>query len=115
MKPYNQEKYERARKKVDAIKGFHKHVAVYIVINLFILLLRANVLSMLRPNRMDLEFERWLDWNTWGTAFLWGVALIIHGFYVYRANFGFIKRWEDRKIREIMEKEERSNTNNPAS
>lgn len=112
MKPTDQEIYERAKKKVDAIKGFYSHLRVYLIINLIILLLRANVLSIMNIDTMDLEFERWLEWNTWGTVILWGIGLLIHGLYVHRYSFGFIKRWEERKIREIMEEEERENINN---
>lgn len=106
MKSSQQDIYDRARKKVDAIKGFHTHIGVYIVINILILLFRANILSILRLNRVDLEFERWLDLNTWGTVLFWGIGLAIHGLYVYRFKFGFIKRWEERKLKEFMEKED---------
>ena len=103
------EKYARARKKVDAIKGFHRHIAVFVVINLAVLLLKANILSVMRPDRINLQFERWLDWNTWGTVFFWGIALIIHGCYVYRFNFKFIRRWEERKLMEFMENDDWDN------
>ena len=108
MKPTNQEIYERAKKRLDAIKGFHTHLKAFIVINIVIMLLRANVLSILEIDTMNLEFERWLQWNTWGTVILWGIGLLIHGLYVFRFNFGFIKRWEQRKIREFLEEEEQN-------
>jgi hypothetical protein len=106
MTPNDHEIYEKAKKRVDAIKGFHSHIKAYIVVNTIILLIRANVLSMFKIDTMNLEFERWLEWNTWGTVMFWGIGLLLHGLYVYRFNFGFIKRWEQRKIREILEKEE---------
>lgn len=102
MESFDRDKYERARKKVDAIKGFHSHLKAFIIINLFILLIRANFLSLFRIDSFDPQFERWLDWNVWGTFVIWGIALLLHGIYVYRFNFGFIKRWEERKIREYL-------------
>jgi uncharacterized protein involved in cysteine biosynthesis len=106
LKLSDQEKYDRARKKVNAIKGFHRHVITYIIINIVLLLLTANIISAFAHRDFDMNFERWLNWNAWGTAIFWGVGLLIHGLYVYRDKFKFIKDWEARKIREIIEKEE---------
>lgn len=107
LKTSEQEKYERARKKVDAIKGFHNHLTVYIVINLVLLLIKTNIMTAFADKEFDWNFEAWLAWNTWGTMILWGIGLAIHGLYVYRHKFKFLKRWEDRKIRELIEKEEK--------
>lgn len=108
MKPYDQEKYDRAKKKVEAIKGFHSHLITYIVINIFIIIFRLKIFPLLDQGSTDMDFQRWVDWNIFLTPLLWGIGLAIHGIYVYKHKFGFLKRWEERKIREIMEEEERS-------
>ena len=109
LKPSEQEKYERARKKVDAIKGFHKHITAYIIVNFFLFVIKSNIMSAFADKQFDWNFDSWLQLNTYGTLVLWGIGLGIHGLYVYRHKFKFIRNWEDRKIREIMEKEENEN------
>lgn len=104
----DQGKYARAKKRVDALKAFHSHATAYIVVNVIILLLRANIFSIFNVDKFDLNFERWLDWNTYLTPIFWGIGLIFHGLYVYRYKIRFIKQWEDRKLRELMEKDEDS-------
>lgn len=100
-------KYERALKKVEAIKRFYKHLRVYIIINVLLILLRIKIFKFFSDgNFSDVQFDRWLDWNTYGTVFIWGIALLIHGIYAFQYKFKFFKNWEDRKLKEFMEKEE---------
>ncbi|MCW9037746.1 2TM domain-containing protein [Altibacter sp.] len=40
------------------------------------------------------------------TPFFWGIGLTFHGLYVFQDRFRFFKNWEERKIREYMEKDE---------
>ncbi len=99
--------YERALKKVGVIRRFYKHLRVYIIINVLLLLLRAKIFKFFNDgNISDVQFDRWLDWNTYGTASIWGVALFIHWVYAFQYKFKFFKNWEDRKLKEILEKDE---------
>jgi hypothetical protein len=109
MKTSENTKYERALKKVETIKRFYKHLRVYIIINVLLLLLRAKIFNFFRDgNVSDVNFERWLDWNTYGTAAIWGLALVIHGIYAFEYKFKFFKNWEERKLKEIIEKEDKN-------
>ncbi|WP_332448591.1 2TM domain-containing protein [Methanoculleus sp.] len=45
-------------------------------------------------------------WFYWVT-FFWGIAVVLHGISVYVEGRIFGRAWEERKIREIMEREER--------
>ncbi|WOX56405.1 MULTISPECIES: 2TM domain-containing protein [unclassified Methanoculleus] len=40
-------------------------------------------------------------------TFFWGIGVALHWFGVYVEGRIFGRRWEERKIREIMEREER--------
>ena len=103
MKTSENAKYERAAKKVEDIKKFYRHLHVYLIINFILLLVKANVLGLLSGDGFeDLAFERWLDINVYGTAFLWGIGLAIHGLYVFQYKFKFLKNWEARKIEQLM-------------
>jgi hypothetical protein len=102
------QKREKAKKRVEEIKKFYTHVRVYVLINIVILLLRSRVLDFVlgKGEAFDPSFIDWVDLNMLLTPILWGIGLFIHGIYTFRYKFGFLKRWEDRQIRKIMEEEE---------
>ncbi len=84
-------RYQRAKERVEEIKGFYIHLTVYIIINpvLFII------------NWLTSPDNLWFYWPLLG----WGIGLVIHMIWV----FGFSKvlgtGLEERKIQEIMDKE----------
>jgi hypothetical protein len=84
-------KYQNAKKRVEALRGFYVHLGVYVVVNL--LLFFINMIAS--PDRL------WFFWPLTG----WGIGFVIHALSV----FGFVPRlgadWEERKIREFMESE----------
>ena len=87
---------EKAMKKVKSIKGFYKHLAVYIIINILLIAMHWR----------DLEpGEEFLSFATFSTAIFWGFGLAIHAFGVFGTDVFFGSDWEDRKIREIMDKD----------
>ncbi|RZJ26382.1 MAG: 2TM domain-containing protein, partial [Flavobacterium sp.] len=90
--------YERARKRVQAISGFYKHLAAYILVNLFLLVVKAVNLD---------EGEKFFVVDTFKTAIFWGIGLAFHALGVFYNQVFFGKNWEDRKIRELMEKEKK--------
>lgn len=98
MEPYN-EKYERAKKRVEEIKGFYTHLVVYLLVNVFILFVNMGILS---GGLLSINMP---SWTALTTPFFWGIGLLCHGLYVFKRNFSGLKRWEERKIRELMEKD----------
>jgi len=85
-----EESYKKARKRVDELKGFYEHLIVYVAVNLMLVFI--NLVTS--PNQL---------WFYWVTVF-WGIGLIWHAISVYGKRG---KKWEEKKIKEIMEKEER--------
>lgn len=96
--PSNEEelKYYEALKKVKRIKGFYTHAIVYIVINIFIIIANVNDLK---------EGESYFQLKNFFTAFFWGIGLLAHGLSVFLPDFLLGKNWEERKIKELMDKE----------
>jgi hypothetical protein len=86
-------RYARAKQQVEDIRRFYKHLAVYITINVFLFAL--NFLT--GPGTL---------WFFWVTVF-WGIGLVFHAFEVFGGNRVLGRGWEEKKIREIMEREER--------
>jgi hypothetical protein len=92
------QKYIRAQKRVKAIKGFYVHLAVYLAVNAFLIL--ARIIS---GEGVDVL----LDWSSYGTLFFWGIGIAFHAFGVFGMDFILGKSWEDRKIKELMDKDKR--------
>lgn len=100
MENYEQDKYERAKKKVDDIKGFYNHLIIYLIINSFLLLVNMGILS---NGILNLRLPQWPSLIT---PFFWGIGLAFHAYMVFLNNFTFLKNWENRKIKQIMDKED---------
>ena len=84
------EKYEKAKKRVEEIKGFYSHLIVYVVVNIGLFLL----------NLFTSPGAWWFYWPLLG----WGIGLFFHtmGVFVFSKFPG--KQWEERKIKEVMNK-----------
>lgn len=93
-------KYEKAKKRVEELKKFYKHLAFYIVINGFFICRRIY---------KDIDYgdsilESLTDFSNYRLFFWWGIILIFHGLNTFRFDFFFGKKWEERKIKEEMDK-----------
>ncbi|NAS11601.1 2TM domain-containing protein [Poritiphilus flavus] len=106
MEQNQSDSYLRAKKKVDRIKGFYRHLGIYIVINLVLLGLKVYFFKIVPNDNFSESFVYWLDWNIISTPIIWGVAIIIHGLVAFQHAFTFIDRWEDRKIRKFMDEDQ---------
>ena len=84
-------KYQKAKERVEAIKGFYKHLTVYVVVNLFLF----SINMIVSPDVL------WFIWPLMG----WGIAIALHALSVLGFSGGFGADWEERKTRELMEKE----------
>ncbi|ABQ07912.1 2TM domain-containing protein [Flavobacterium johnsoniae] len=86
---YNDEAkaYYRAKKRVEELKGFYGNVISYCCVIPFLVFI-------------NLRFSPGFQWF-WFSALGWGFGVAMHAFKV----FGYSSDWEERKIREILEKE----------
>ncbi|GLB51686.1 histidine kinase [Neptunitalea chrysea] len=94
------EAYVRAKIRVKKMKGFYAHLASYIMVNLFLIGLivfsGGGVESLTR-------------FGTWSTAFFWGIGVAFHAFGVFGKDVMFNKDWENRKMKEFLDKENKQN------
>lgn len=84
--------YERAAKRMKDLKGFYVHATVYVLVNVFLLFL-------------NLKSSDDADFGMFATPLFWGMGLAGHALSVFGKNLIFGKAWEERKIQELMEKE----------
>ena len=94
-----EEKLEKAKKRLEQIKGFYVHATAYALVNLFLLL---SAIGLFSGGFINLHMPGWAHFTT---PFFWGIGLLFHGLNTFKT--GVIKKWEDRKIKEYLEKEER--------
>lgn len=99
------DKYARAKKRVQALKGFYTHVFIYLTINILLQLFYAGVFD---HGTFTKHFPYWVRFTT---PFFWGLSLAGHGIWVFYGGFmqNIFKKWEERKINEILEKQEHQN------
>lgn len=86
-----EERYKRARRRVNEIKGFYTHLIVYFVVNIFLALL--NFISS--PEHL------WFYW----VAFGWGIGVIVNAISVFGLGGVLGHEWEEKKIKEMMDKD----------
>lgn len=96
-------KYDRAKKRVDELKSFYRHLRVFILINGIFLIFRFGGFNSFIPDWLTSEpqFFNWVDVN----LLIWGGILFIHLLYIYRHKFPYLKNWEENKIQKLMEEE----------
>ena len=92
-----EERYLAAKKKVKKIKGFYVHLLVYVLVNLFLL---VSIYLNLDEDESIFQFGHFT------TAIFWGIGVVIHGISTFGLDMIFGKNWEERKIKEYMDKEE---------
>jgi hypothetical protein len=92
--------YEVAVKRVKELKGFYTHTLIYIVINTMIIIIN---MQNLEPGESYFQFRNFL------TAFFWGIGLLAHAMGTFIPYFILGKDWEERKIKELMEKDKKTN------
>jgi len=86
--------YLKAQNKVKRIMGFYRHAMVYVIINIFlIILITAN------------SSASFWSFGTFSTAFFWGIGLGFHALGVFGPDLVFGKNWENRMIKKYMDKE----------
>lgn len=90
MKTYYTEenKYIKAKKRVDNLKGFYSNLLSYCLVIPFLIFINL----MTAPNHL------WFWWPMFG----WGIGIAFHAFGVFNHKIGLGKEWEERKIREYM-------------
>ena len=106
------EKYDRAKKRVITIKNFHQHLLTFLLVTSILLLVRFVALPYMPGLPQDQGFQDWLTWNTILMPLLWGIVVGIHALRVFSSKWSPLRRWEERKIDEFLQKEEKKEQQN---
>jgi len=91
---YRKEKLIRAKERVADLKKFYNGLISYAVV--------ISVLAII-----NYYVDEWsYPWFLWA-AFGWGIGIIFNAFKLFGRNPFLSKNWEDRKIKEYMDKDRR--------
>ncbi|WP_299127149.1 2TM domain-containing protein [uncultured Winogradskyella sp.] len=94
-------KYIRAKNKVEKEKGFYSHLIIYVLVNTVITIIKVwgNVENWSTFTDKLTSIDVLSSWT------IWGVFLILHFL-----TFKYGQDWEERKIKEYMNKELSNNS-----
>ncbi|WP_299665643.1 2TM domain-containing protein [uncultured Polaribacter sp.] len=104
-----EQNYLRVKKKVKAIKGFYVHLVVYILVNIFI----SGIIIFGLTRDGDSSFSEALsNFGVYSTWFFWGIGMFFHwlGVFGFKSIIG--SKWEERKIQQLLDKENKRYKNN---
>ena len=86
-----EKRYLKAKEKVDAIKGFYGNLTSYLIVIPFLWFLNFRTTDFL-----------WAFFPTLG----WGFGLTMHAMEAFGYNPLWGKRWQEKKIKELMDRED---------
>lgn len=89
-----QERYKRAKARVNELREFYNHLWAYAGVNVMLFIINW----ITAPGA-------W--WFYWVTVF-WGIGILWHAIGTFGTSKLTGKAWEEKKIKEIMDKEKQS-------
>lgn len=91
-------KYQKAKERVAAIKKFYTSLFMYVIF--------IGFLAGLNYYTNQLRYA----WFLWA-AFGWGIGLFFQAAKAFQWNPFLGKNWEERKMKELLDKEDETRTN----
>ncbi len=96
-------KLGRAKKRVEELKGFYIHLAVYIMVNTFI-----TTMKIINDLGAGVSFnDTFWDFGTFAVWFFWGIGVVFHAVKVFSFNPFFGRDWEEQQIRKYMDEDKK--------
>jgi hypothetical protein len=87
------EEYQKARDRVQEVKGFYAHAAMYLLANVALAVL--NLATLAKNDGII-----WFVWPLVG----WGIALAVHALSVFGIGRFLGKDWEQRQIQQELDR-----------
>ena len=91
MEAINEYKYKRAKERVACIKSFYNHVIIYVLV--------ISAIASLNYMTTSIPFVIF-------PALGWGIGLTAHGLRAFGYTPFLGTDWEERKIKEFMERDD---------
>ena len=95
-------RYKEAERRVKKIKNFYVFTFIYVAVNIFILLMNYREL---KPHESIWQLKYFT------LPIFWGIGVAVYALRVFVPGFIFGSNWEEKKIKELMEKENQDKYN----
>ncbi|MGB0891404.1 MAG: 2TM domain-containing protein [Flavobacteriaceae bacterium] len=95
-----------AEKKVKRIRNFYNHLQIFVIVMIVLLLFSNTIIVFFENHITNPNWLKWVRANIWVNALLWFFGLLIHAAFTFRYKLNFIEKWENEKVREIMNEKE---------
>jgi hypothetical protein len=93
-----EQRYILVKKRVEKVSKFYKHLAVYVVVNIFL----TSVFIVGDLNDGDTFKEAVFNYHNYKIWLFWGLGILYQALNVLGVSMIFNKSWEERKIKEFM-------------
>ena len=93
-----EQKYVSARKRVEKVSKFYKHLVTYVVVNIFL----STIFIIGDINDGDTFNEAISDYHNYKIWLFWGIGIFFQALNTFGVRMFFKKDWEERKIKEYM-------------
>ena len=81
--------YQKAKKRVEEIRGFYAHLVSYVLVNSLLFLVNITT----SPSVL------WFYWPFLG----WGIGIVVHAVWVFGLGHWLGPDWEEKKSKETMD------------
>ena len=99
-----EQRYVLARKRVEKISKFYKHLASYIVVNIFL----TAIFIVGDMNDGDTFNEAFTNYHNYKIWLYWGIGIAFQALNTFGLNLFMSKDWEERKIKKYMDEQNNS-------
>ena len=96
-----EQKYILARKRVEKISKFYKHLATYVIVNTFL----SAIFIVGDINDGDTFNEAFLDYHNYKIWLFWGIGIAFQALNTFGIRLFFGKNWEEKKIQKYMDEQ----------
>ncbi|AUC84547.1 hypothetical protein CW731_04185 [Polaribacter sp. ALD11] len=90
-----------AKKRVEKISKFYKHLATYVIINIFL----SAIFIAGDINDGDTFYEAFSDYHNYKIWLFWGIGIVFQALNTFGLSLFMNKDWEERKIQKYMDEQ----------
>lgn len=94
----DEQRYLLAKKRVEKMSKFYKHLTVYMVVNIFL----SAIFIVGDINDGDSLNDAIFNYHNYKIWLYWGIGIVFQALNVFTINTLFDKNWEEKKIKEYM-------------
>ena len=99
----DEERYILVRKRVEKISKFYKHLATYVVVNIFL----SAIFIVGDMNDGDTFNEAVWDYHNYKIWLYWGIGIAFQALNTFGIRLFLNKDWEEKKIQQYMDEQNR--------